>query len=359
MIESAPPAAPAQPVVDAPIPTQSAERDLASKGDFKAFDKAHLAAKSGSPLPDVPVTPDAPVAAAPLAQSVPSPVSKRQQATNDAIRESVERATAEANAEIARLRTQIDARSAPTQSQTPAPDAPPAVPEYKRFSAMPDAPKLEQFDSLDDFGAAMALFIADKRHEERQGADQRRQSDAQRDDYLKERDTHFRERLGAAAAADPDFINKIPPALLTAKPLSALTPAERARATFANVAAEVAFHSDNPEILLPYLHAHQDETLKVAALPPAFWQAALARLDGRLSAAAAPAASLESAITPEPPAPALLAQPSTISAAPPPPPAFKKTGTASDPKASALARNDFVTFDKLEMQEKLAQRARA
>lgn len=324
-----------------PAPTMSATRAAADKGDFSAFLEADDAASKGTPMARVEVKPDpAPVKVetpAVEAQPPAQTVSKRQQDINDRIREAVSKATADLAAENARLRGQ--------QPQQPQQPTTPKEPEWKRFASMPEAPRLAEFDSVEDHAAAMALFIADTRHAERTQAEQAKAHQSQRERFLTERSEKYGTALHQAQASDPDFLSKIPPALVTARPLSGLSAEERKTATFANSAAEAAFRSDAPDVLLKYLHANQDEVVAIARLHPSEWLPSLLRLDGRLSAST-------STPTPAPSAPA----PSPISAAPQPVPALTRAGASTDPQAAALARGDFAAWEKHETAKDRARR---
>jgi hypothetical protein len=326
--------------------------DAATKGDFTAFQDASRAERRGTPQAAVDVTPPAPVtppaASAPeAAVTPPAPVtpqlSKRQQEANERTRLAVEHATADLRAENERLRAQA---GTPPAQTPPAP----AEPEWKRFAAMPDAPKLADFESVEDHTAAMSYFIATTIQQETQTAAQRDQFETQRQRFLTERSDKYTANLQAAADADPEFLNKIPPAVATARPLSGLAHGERA--TFANVAAEAAFRSEHPDVLLTYLHAHQDEVVTIASLPPSEWLPSLIHLDGRLSGSPTPAA-------PAAPAPAASALPSPISAAPPPPPTIQRAGSSADPKQVALENGDYASMQQHWRAERAAKRATA
>lgn len=365
----APSAAPAP--AAAPVTTTiSATRDAANTGDFSKFQEAHDAGARGEtparveavidPKADEPVprgTSTTPPPAAP-------PVSKRQQATNDAIRTATERAVADATAadkaEIARLQALIPKGDAAPRREAVAPAAPaapasPTVPEYRRIAALPDAPKIDDVDadgkpvyeSLGEHAAAMALFVNQTREQEARA----KQSNEQHERHYGELSQQYGDRLREAAQAEPDLISKIPPALVDAVPMSSLP--RGSRATFANVVAEAGLQSENPARLYKHLHAHQDQTLAIAKQHPSQWLSALNRLDGRLAGPVEPAPSLVAAEAPP------AAVHSTVTAAPPPPPSLKRSGTSADPKAAALARGDFATFQKIDLQEKVAARAHA
>lgn len=357
-IDSTPAPAPALVVTAPPADTVSATADAAIKGDFSAFKDAEFARRRGAPKPDVPATP-APVAATPatepVAPATPT-LSKRQQEQNERTRLAVERATADLRAENDRLRA---------THGTPAPAAPTtppvaAEPEWKRLAALPLAPKLADFESVEEHAAAMAVFVNQQLDQERTQGEARERFESQRQRFLQDRGEKFQAKLQEAVAADPDFLDKIPPALTTARPLSGciqtaqglIDPGTKQPVTFANVAAEAAFRSEHPDVLLTYLHTHQSEVVALASLPESEWLTSLIHLDGRLSGpltSAAPAA----------PAPAASATPSPISAAPPPPPTISRAGSTADPKRSALEKGDFAAFQALERAARAAKRATA
>ena len=367
------PAAPAPTIPTPPAPPSiSPSMAAVEKGDFSAFQDADDARRRGTPLPPVEVeikkadaapAPEAPVvpvvAPTPEAPPAPAALSKRQQEANERTRLAVERATADLQARVKELEGRL---TPPTE-----PKAQPTQAEWRRYLAMPDAPRLDAVDahgnavfaSVDEHSAAMALFVADKRAEERAHAQREEQFHTQRQRFLQERGETFTTKLQAAAEADPDFLDKIPPEVATARPLSGcvrdphgrlVDPTTRRPPTFANVAAEAAFRSDTPDKLLTYLHAHPQEVDAIVARPSADWLPALIHLDGRLSGPLTPAA-------PAAPAPAAVASPAPpISAAPPPPPSVSRAGSMANPSQVALERGDYDTFSKLEDAARAAKR---
>lgn len=342
-------AAPAPP--DATPATISATRDAANKGDFSAFDSAHTANRRGAPMPAVEAKTDP---AAPVERTI----SKRQEDINTKIREAVERATADTNAEIARLKSQLATPAAPRREEpAPAAPVPPKTPEWKRFMAMPDAPKLADFESVEEHAIAAALFINETVHQERIAGDRARQTDESRAKFLTEHGQRYGERLQEAAKADPTIVTKINPAIMAARPLSGLDKGQPR--TFANAVAETGLFSPNPAGLYVYLTDHPEEAAQIAALPSEEHALrALAQLDGRLNPGtpAVPAAPADPAPSP---AASRAAVPSTITAAPPPPQTVTRAGSGTDPKAAALKNGDFETFHKLETAKKQAERAHA
>jgi hypothetical protein len=169
------PAAPAQPAAPATPTTQSAPDAAVATGNTSAYREARRAERLGRPLDPVPVAkaepqkaepaPDVKLDSAAPAQPEPKPISKRQEATNDAIRRAAEAATAQLRDENARLQAEL-AKHRPAEPAAPAQPAT-DTPAWKRYAAMPDAPKLEEFDSVPEFSAAMSLFIQDTRESER------------------------------------------------------------------------------------------------------------------------------------------------------------------------------------------------
>lgn len=366
------PASPTSAPTPAPPSTVSATVSAAEKGDFSAFQDAEAARRRGTPKAPVEVPPSSPTPAAeasPHAQPEPqkageqppaTPLSKRQQDANERTRRAVEAATADLRRQLDEAQRALSQHRQPTQSQA---QQPPSEPEWKRYAQMPDAPKVEDFERIEDHTAAMSHFVATKMLTEQRQSAQQAEHEAQRQRFLTERGQKYHERLTAAADADPDFLDKIPPAVASARPLSGcvrdphgrlIDPGTGQPASFANVAAEAAFRSENPDALLKHLHAHQADTVAIARLPQHEWLPALIHLDGRLSGApSSPAAPAAPAQAPSAP------PPSPISAAPPPPPQLQRAGSAPDPKQAALERGDFAAMQTLWSSEKRGRKATA
>lgn len=341
-MDTSTPAAPAQP---APV---SATIAAANAGDFAAFDRAETAAREGKPLPAVADTPPAPPADAtrdtPPVDAAPKEteraVSKRQEKIND-----YERRLAESSERIARLERQLAQPPAPTP---PADPPAKATPEYKRYQALPDAPKLAEFDSVEDHTAAMALFIADKRHDERVAADRAKTDEDQQTTATQTRARAFDAAITEMAKTDPDLPGTLLP---FAQRLGKSTGAY-------GIIRQAIFDSPHgPQLLRHFagdeaaLHALATMPDAIRALPRelAYRQhvAHILKELGRLET------RFESPAPAAPAAPA-AAVPSPISAAPPPPPTVTGTGTTTDLKSAALARGDFAEFDRLDVEDRLA-----
>lgn len=344
------PAAPAQPATP-PATTISPSRHAANTGDFAAFDKAETAKRTGSPLPDVAVK-AAPAIEPPAAEPpAPAQVSKRQQQIND-----YERRIAEQNERIARLEARPATREPAAAAATP-PETKAA--EWKRLASMPDAPKLADFDSVEEHTAAMALFIADTRHAERIAEADQKRTAAQSDDERRQAVQTFDGRVDAIAKTDPEIVSKIAP---VAQWLG------ETAAKFGGPAAtlsKLVMASDVGPQLLRHFGANP-EALKTLLTPPAALRGqpteavVLEHMRQLLSAFDTLEKSFAST-EPPPAAPAASAAavPSTITAAPPPAPTISRPGTVTDPQAAAFTRGDFAEWDRLETAKVTARRGAA
>ena len=363
---SAPPAAPTAPSAPAPV---SAERAASDAGDFGAFDRAHTAKKQGKSVPAV--TPeaaprrevaeaDAPEAEAP-AGTPPGerPVSRRQQAIND-----YERRIATQEQRIRDLESRM---ARPSDAGSPPPVQPPQAPPQEtqkqrvaRYLALPDAPKVDDFDTYPEFGAAQTLFLQDKLRAEDQAVRGRQQQQEHRLHAMAARDQSFRERLTAAKDADPSFVTGLSE---EAKSLGGIDHALRSgrQPGPVNIIGELVY--DSPHAVAFLRHISSDpQALAALVTPPEHiqrlppqWRAKahidhlvteFRRLEGRLAYEESQAARDDA------PMPA-----SSVSTAPPPPPTLGKAGRSTDPVRSALARNDFEAFDQAEQAKRAARRA--
>lgn len=193
-----------------------------------------------------------------------------------------ERIAAEQKARADRLEADLARAqaSAAVAAPVPAPRAAAATPapaptaaEWRRYVALPDAPKFDQFDNNDDYVAAMSLFIADTRFDERM--DRIEQSNFER-----QRATTWHERLTAARAADPSFDTRVDPT----------TPATQQMRDY------ITDSSVGPDLLL-HLSAHRDDAQRISTLPPPLVEREMGKLEGQILARAT-AASPGPASTP-------------------------------------------------------------
>lgn len=208
--------------------------DSPSTTDYAAYEAAQNAADLGrTTTPDV--TPD----------SSPDPSGKQSASTDATDRAASETATpdktkpprnletrhTEVDEKITELKRkleikrELEAQLADRQSpakQTASQPVKPAEPEWKRYATHPDAPKVENFDTYEEYVDARAVFIADQRHSERETHARR---DAESRGRMTETDktiAGFAERAQKAREADPDFESKIAPGLREIHPAFAM-----------------------------------------------------------------------------------------------------------------------------------------
>lgn len=339
------PAAPAPPAAPDTI---SATRTAANAGSFADFDKADRAAKAGTPLPDVPAPAASPAAGVVADPAAAAPLSRKerdQQETNDRIRKAVESATADLRSELALFREGTARRDPPPAAAAPVAD----TPEWKRVAALPGAPKLAEFDSVEEHSAAMATFVAREILKTDQAAAQSR-ADAERSQtYFRDQVSAFDTRVTELTKTDPEILAKIVP---VAKELGTLA----MKGGPARTLSDMVLESDVGPQILNHFREHPDALTSLLTPPAATRGLPVdAAVRVHIRHFAREFAKLEATFASSVPAaaaPVAPAAPSTISAAPPPPPTLSRAGTTVDPKASAIARGDFATADKLWMQEK-------
>lgn len=342
-----PPAAPAPPTEPVAPPLTATEAAVVAN-DFPAFDKADRAARAGKPLPAPEVTPveePAPEAAVPE----PPKLSKRQQDTNDRIREATERATADLRAENERL------RAAAPPVERPRTEAPPAetpVQMAKRYAALPDAPKLADFDTIEEHHAAMALFIEDKRYHERSTEARSRAEYDQEEQRVRASSKGIFEALEARKKTDPEFYDRLDQKLLTELIPASVVPKDLPIGP-ANIIAEALLrHPATAWDVTEYFNTHRDEYARLTARDPRtgvqrLSQADLLREIGRIEG------RLERATSDPPPAP------KSVTDAPSPPVVLGSRSAAPvDPVEAAVKADDFATFNRLELERQAGSRLR-
>lgn len=342
--EQPPTVAPAQP--PAPVPAAADPPAARDTGDYLATRRAEsLAARTGQPPPVAEKPAEAPIVPAPAAAAPAPPerrVSKRQETIND-----YERRIAEQNERIARLEGTAS-RPAPAPAPVEKPEA-----AYKRYLAMPDAPKLGDFDSLEEHSAALALFIADTRAEERQAAAAVKADTDSLTEAQRTRADSFATRIKEAVTNDAAFWEGIRPEVQDIRPFNALKPGEAAGPS--NVVAEELLSSPvAPALMRKLSEPGQIERLlgvppEIAALPrgqqPAAHTRWIVREIGKLEALIAT------------PAPAPVVAPKQITDAPAP--EFRlgsKPAVPGDPAADALKRHDTAGYLATRRQQDIAKR---
>lgn len=227
-------------------------------------------------------------------------------------------------------------------------------PEWKKYRAMPDAPKSDDFDSLDDYAAAMTVFIADKRAEERfpQLYDERSKADramSEREAAFEHTLTETESRVSKELEADPEILDRIDPRW------KALPPSERMpdgeKPTLLHwIKDQVTFKSQHTLKLSEKLTMNENAELRrlLAMRDPERILRALAVMDASFDSPGDTAADSDEAAD---------KRPSRVSKAPAPATTLgKKPAPGVDPVKKAIAENDFDTFNALESQR---ERARA
>lgn len=301
--------------------------------------------RAGTPAP-APVAGPEPAAEPPApAPTVDRPVSKRQEKINE-----YERTIAALNERIARL-------EGPVAGRPPAAPAPPAAEpvtkaEYKRYLELPDAPKLDDFESIAEHTAAMALFIADRRWEDHSRAAARGAEVDALTESQRQRADGFAGRLKEASTADPTFWDHVSEDVATLKPIAALMPGERMGPH--NIVAEEIMTSPVAPHLMRELSkpgvlarlVNLPDALK--NLPPAqrarehsrFIVREIGKLEGKAATAAAPAPDPPKLVTDNPPPPSRLGT---------------KPNVPDDPIAASLKKKDTGAYLEARRQQDIAK----
>lgn len=342
---SEPTAQAAETPVDTPTPetpqTQPATREAVQKGSFADFRAASRAKLAGQSLPDAPIQPAASGEPA-SAKPAPKKIALSPDELNDRIRTAVERAIQDHD----RLRAQ------PVPPARPMTPPPPVVPDWQRYAAKPDAPKLEQFESVEAHTAAMSAFVARQMLEERDTAQRQSAEQAALTEAQMTRAHGLIERVNQAKASDPDFISKLSPEVLALKPFDALLPGEASGP--ANVIAEQIFDSPLAPQVLRHLSEHPEDLQRLTSIPdflqtvpPALrtrqhigWIVReFGKLEAQLAATGTPSVSRA------PSAPSPVPVPTTLGT---------KPAAPTDPLRAAHASNDFGAFRRASQAARLA-----
>jgi len=348
-VADATPAAPA-----AATPETRSARDAAIvANDPSAYREARRAEKLGKHLPDVPLTTEAAPAESddeplPPAAATPAPskpISKRQQQIND-----YERRIAEATERIRALEAGQSPKPETTTPPAPAPAAQPTQKEYQRLMALPEAPKLKDYDTVEEHAFAVSEFIDRVRSEERATADRQRQDQTAITAAQQVRVEKFVGQLTEARTADPEFVNKLTPEVKDSlKPFGALKPGEASGPI--NVIGEQVYDSPIAPAVLLHFSQHPEDLKRLTTMPAHLvglphaaqlkahtqWMVKeYSKLEGRLERDA-------EAVPP----------PKTISDAPDPAPVLGARPTeAADPKTGAIKRGDVRAYRQLRRAER-------
>jgi hypothetical protein len=285
--------------------------------------------------------------------AAPAPgVSNRQQKINEYERRIAEQDQRIRALEAANGRTPATPGAAPAQ---PAADAVKKDPAWKRFKDMPDAPKLAEFDSVDDHAAAMALFISDQRDAERQ-----QQSQAQHTQQEQERATHtrvetFTNRVQEAAKADPQFVASLSDEVKHLRPMFALQPGEQSGPL--NILWELVYDSPRLENHLRHFSSNPGELRRLETVPTEI-QALPAhqRVGAHINWLIQEFGAIDRGFTK--PAAAPAPTPKTLTDAVDVQTLGRKASTPTDPKAAAVRSGNTRAYRELRRAERAQQHGR-
>jgi hypothetical protein len=185
------------------------------------------------------------------------------------------RAEIDENARLLNLRRQqreeLARQPEPTSKKADQPAAPapattePTEADFKRYLAMPGAPKAEQFDGdLDAYTAAMGTFIAkqisreqfDQMFSERE---QKTRAESEQLHELNEAITTAEARAQADEARDPQWRDKLDPAFARIPPARLLQPGQKPN-VMNFIKDQVMFESEHPCSLSVYLCSDEGKT---------------------------------------------------------------------------------------------------
>lgn len=348
-VESGQPApAPVVTQPEAPV-SEPASHVAARQDSTTAYREARRAERLGKPLADVPVVPKAEGTEAPV---VPAQTPERRTKPADIeaderLRTRVANAVKPLQAEIARLQQQLGTRTAPAK-EPPAP----AEPAWKRYAAMPDAPKLAAFESVEEHTAAMAAFVGEQMFKEHAQTAQRTEAQRQMETHLDARVSDFDARIAALKATDPDIEASIMP---VAQELSQ-------RGGPYIVVRETVIDSPLGPQLLKHFKEHPEALQRIVALPDRLRSMPLqvaarehgtlivreiGKLEAQLEAAATPPAG--ESLSPAIPLTRLPAPPLTLGS---------KPSEAVDPMTAAVKSGSTSAYRQLRRQERLASMRR-
>lgn len=377
--------------------TVSATRAAADAGDLSTFLEADRQSKAGKP--PAPVTrpktdpakepkrgePGRPNAPAPVAGKDGTPAagpSAADAAADERLRTRIQDAVTTATAESTRRIAELEARlaentrqPAPAKAEVPAGEPAKNTPEYKRYLAMPDAPKAEDFESVLEHSAAVALFINRKVGEENAEATRNGANAYEKTKQAVERVKSFHGRINtfkeanAALLVDNGQGVKVLPLSPEVKALHGYARlqemnAERQKAgqpplpaTVDHAIAEEVYDSDIPGEVGMYLSQHPEElgALRQCKTPAALIKA-FGRVEDKARAQFTATAGSAEATTEKPPTAAELKERAaaavdrSVSAAKPPAPSVGKAGAAVDPLKKAVDTGDVGMFLELDRQ---------
>ena len=205
-----------------------------------------------STAPDLPV--DGPVKAVPVK-------SNRRSDPTEAVKAAIaKQREAERRAEAAEARVQQLVQPLPVESET--------APDWSRFKNMPGVPRVEQFDAYEDYSMALAAFVADARHQERDVVRHQAYQQRQIEESQQQQQQQWMSRLRDASAQDPELMASLNPDTPMSLPMQHL-----------------AMDSPVGIEMLKWLSANPEESQRLSTLHPAETYREMGKLEARLEAA--------------------------------------------------------------------------
>lgn len=254
--------------------------------------------------------------------------------------------------EVKRQLDALDREEKPTKAgkdaEAAAAKADPGAPAWKKYRALPDAPKSADFDDLDDYAAAMGYFIAEKITDERfdskiQDYEARNSALSAADREFESQFTEAHARVSAEVAADPEIHSRIDERW---QRVESKHPDDPSCTPIEFVKSTTALYCKRPLGVATYLSTPEGyERLKdLMGMTKAQITRELAYIDAEVAASAPLTASEDSQDT------GAVERPhKRVSAAPAPAKVLgKKPAGAVDPLKKAIEENDFDTFNSIE-----------
>lgn len=205
-----------------------------------------------STAPDLPV--DEPVKIAPVK-------SNRRSDPTEAVKAAIaKQREAERRAEAAEARVQQLVQPLPVESET--------APDWSRFKNMPGVPRVEQFDAYEDYSMALAAFVADARHQERDVVRHQAYQQRQIEESQQQQQQQWMSRLQDASTQDPELMASLNPDTPMSLPMQHL-----------------AMDSPVGIEMLKWLSANPGESQRLSTLHPAETYREMGKLEARLEAA--------------------------------------------------------------------------
>lgn len=309
-------------------------------------DAADVARARPAPRPDVPAASSPAIAEDQRASTDATPeiaASEPAKPVGDKSPRNLDTRSAEVDAKIAELKQKLaikrqleeELRARDAANTKPASDpAQPTKGAWERYKHLPGAPKVEDFETYEDFLDARADFIVERRLEAR---DQESRAEAEsrgRMQSVQQTISGFHARLQQAREADPALDSKIHPELIQIVPGFALRPGERFGPE--NAIAQAVVESEAAMPLLVHFSTPdgQKEWAELMQAPtPAAMLRKFGRIEARFVSTGSPAVDAKAA--PAKPVTSAPAPPTTLG---------RQPHVSPDRAAAAVKSGDFRAY---------------